>query len=999
MWVRYFTEEPNLRELAAIPGANDALAANSSKTITQAELNESLDTPNSEFLPKLFRCDVPVTAEDSQFVLLFAKRRSEKELDAAAPVIFRFAIRYAYNFENDVREIMSGGSEEGATRLRLWGPVSSVLSSMPDKYQEDVGFLKRRVFEILAKNQADAMGIPLFDEIAGECAGNACERELGERDLPELMYFVHYFWCWVHVSSMQDGANSDVRARTCLKILGALMKLDVSVIAQMPAEMIERFVKSAIPSLEACFVDDLEKDLWVEYGDKVLAVLKLIASVNVNFMRLVLNNQSIGVIAYYLGWLIDRFPVVDFMCSGPVYKDEIRLFSKEDDADSKGQIRRMEFCGVKTFETPVPLPKLCGKVEDKNQFAARYSKDVLGTTIDGSQVLKTIAARIGDLSVFSESIDFVKTVIGSMFEFVEGVLNETNEQPVHLQTSSERVVSSMLLLMVTVLDHIEEKVRFGALKRINGFQRMLSSFVFSREFVLWQATASLEDLSFYGVVRNAVFGFLGRSFLSGGDVAVLCLETFEFFLVVATPEMGDEVMSFLVDLFRADPNLFLEALTKTRVLECLVNFSFMLQAENIEMVKKEVDARYVQYMNQSRVEVFRLWDFLTQYKPLLSFCLMEPCFIKFFFTLLCEPGVQEYAIEIILRSLMLKSDQEGQFTLLFGEMDKLFQEAHLHKNDQEWIDLLVRLINRLPKVFACNRQLLPYIRQWKWMISASGLVMIADDLKQAERLVNVVLRAFRPITTGNLAFRKAVAQQPMKTICTRLENEMFGSRTVDLLLELVFECDFSMEKPPRMAEIGNQKILSYVHMATKHLPEHHKIFTYIGRVCLPSVLNKLKVFKSNLLIHGLRYIKTFESDLDCSEDQRASVNAMLNLFSIVSSFVFHWKTFFEAISMMKPVKNRCRAWWTSQLISTFTNILSSSSEIHAPSSFFHFDGRGTALILPSTINSAVVENGLTFLTKFELGSVIGKTDRFCSLFWFEIANGPTVSVLLSTDRR
>ena len=130
MWVRHFTADVNIENLAVIPGAEAALAACSAKAIVNPDdLNESLEVPNGQFLPEIFKCNVPITESDEQFILLLSRNLQEKALDAAAPAIFRLAIRFSYRFGSDLEELLQNGNQEIESRLKFWAVLSKVLSA------------------------------------------------------------------------------------------------------------------------------------------------------------------------------------------------------------------------------------------------------------------------------------------------------------------------------------------------------------------------------------------------------------------------------------------------------------------------------------------------------------------------------------------------------------------------------------------------------------------------------------------------------------------------------------------------------------------------------------------------------------------------------------------------------------------------------------------------------------------------------------------------------
>jgi hypothetical protein len=95
-----------------------------------------------------------------------------------------------------------------------------------------------------------------------------------------------------------------------------------------------------------------------------------------------------------------------------------------------------------------------------------------------------------------------------------------------------------------------------------------------------------------------------------------------------------------------------------------------------------------------------------------------------------------------------------------------------------------------------------------------------------------------------------------------------------------------------------------------------------------------------LLVSILKFIQSLPNRPTAAEGRNESIMILLRLFQTVSASVFDWKPFFQLIGTMRPINNCC-PWWNMLLIPSVTNLVSLSSSIETPSSFFHFTGQKT----------------------------------------------------------
>jgi hypothetical protein len=272
-------------------------------------------------------------------------------------------------------------------------------------------------------------------------------------------------------------------------------------------------------------------------------------------------------------------------------------------------------------------------------------------------------------------------------------------------------------------------------------------------------------------------------------------------------------------------------------------------------------------ISESRIQLLKFIDLLSQETECRLFAFREPSLNEILFSMLFESGWQDLALKLIGRGLKQICTNSNQFASIFQQISKLLQECLNNKNDQQWIDLLLRFLPILQKRFQRNRTLRSYVDRFNVLIDLAILPSISDELRDRIDLANSILKCSRSICSGSAFLRKKLSQLPMKTIVELIKELDFGIPPVNLFLELIFEIDISLTNLPDTAEILNAKLLPQIHEATQHLSLRSEIFQFLHSICQKSQINQLKVFRSHFLISILEYIRSFP-DCNCTSDER-----------------------------------------------------------------------------------------------------------------------------------
>jgi hypothetical protein len=746
----------------------------------------------------------------------------------------------------------------------------------------------------------------------------------------EIRYLV--FWC--------GEADSD-RFKDCVRIVKSLAK------GKVIAELVDRldFASGLLSTGFNVFglsfaYAQLPEDVF-EFGCAFIDLMKCLVNVSDQCAMLVWEHQMLSFIVFFVAWTLDRFPFISFQLTGQEQPDEAEAKLFESNTDRA----RYEFASEGTFPVGIEF--------DQEQLEVWDLDERLGQNPQIDRLLRNLVELAG--LRFGEK--FVFTVLETMFDF-------PTVTKLVFKNGREVVQTSLFCVLVCFIHRLPKAIILRILPGIQGFKRLLASPVFRKKFYFWTSEPNSPEMTFCRTLRKMIW----RLFISFGDVAFCDID------VDVCPQAVGEFVEFLAAAYEENGDVM-------RFVDQLIRLSRRLHGQHIELVSQNVAKMFVVKTGQARTQLLNFYKLMAEDQEGKSVLFRKPEFSSLLFEHLFVPALQDLVLELLGMGFV------GQaLDHLFGELQKLFQEALKHKGEAQWIALMQKCLRILSHCLESNRQMLRYCDQFNFLVDGSMLVTISDDL------VKDFLQCCVPIARGSPYWRKKVAKFPMRQVAKTLMKKEIDSETINLFLGLIFESPISIDNFPKTAEISNQKILPFLHEITCHLPVHIELFSFFDSICALSATNKLRVYRSRFLISILKYIQSFGSRAIELPENQQSVNILFTLFATVSTLVFQWKLFFESISSMRPVKGY-RSWWTIHLVSAFSAIFASSTG-ETPPSFFNLDGRKSGVKQMGTIDCSEFESGLTFMVHFELGQC--QTGKSC-LWLMHTTDGQRLTLTFDAD--
>ena len=997
IWVKCFTSEiprkdtqfSNFQELHSI------LSNLTCHEYTKQDINQESKLPEENFFAQLFGLDQDIQPNNpyDQLVLFLKDNirtfdRGEKEVTLVIPLVYRYLIHYMYQLPTLyskalVQEEEEEDGEEVQSVLNNILPLLHLLLKQQQTFlnTEEILQLISPLFNVIqnyfVNDFKQPNGITFIDEFNSQILtfflAYTSNSPTTSEFLPIFHFYIKYYDFWVK----KRGTSNFHFLHDCTLIPKAFINFPVSFAQKYYDDLFLPMMQTGMNLLSFIYlhVDENNSDQdTFKLGMSFMKILNYIAELGPSYATKVWNHQMFHFIVSFVIWTIDHFNFASFEITTVFDETEMKLISP-DFQKSLPIIKPpiYEFITDKTFPSHLVINIHKDPLNDPDQLT-QYAITGVHNMVNSKPNLKELMNILISFARFNSSDMYLSIFTDVSLKFARSYLNDKN--PEMLKPLSNRTLLSMEITFFTVqlLSNSPIETVSSALAQINGFKMLLSNYAFSPHHNMWTSSSECEDLGFFCLIRNSIFKLLCSCFVHVPQHAPGVLIAVGEIFKNSSPQMADEANKLLSILFKSNPTDFLKAMTSTDLPEIIVDYQMRLQSMQLKLIEDDIDPKFIGFVGQSRVQILHLIDLFLFHDQTRCFLFCSMTFVQMLFHLLFEPMIQEFVLALIKKGLQLDSGAFDKrmvrtpFDNLFPNIRDLFKESLKHRDHDQWIKLIQVFLKIMSEILVINRQsVLNHVSQFNFMEDASQLPSIATELNAHIEIVNNVLKCFIPLLQANVETQKRAAQFPMTTICKEISGLPFGEKTIDLLLEMIFEQPTPLSNLPKQAEIHNQKMLPFLHESTKHLEEHPKIFQFIAHICSPSVTNKLKVFRSKMPITILKYIQSFPRQSDITPSQQNSINALLTLFMTVSSFVFQWKTFFESIRCMRPINQNNRAWWTGLLISCFTNILSSMTH-ESPSSFFHFDGRHTGIALPS-IECTNFSNGLSFMVRFELGAV------------------------------
>jgi len=989
IWVKWFTTELPKQNSALVqfPNLISLLQTLSEKQISRTNINEDRDCSDEEYFIQIFQLDSPIPPEFDRLTQILGntssfKQKIDKIYTIFAPYIFQSLILFMHQFPSLFSKSLNNDSLSQADLLTLTS-LFHIALQIPNQFHDDLFFLLRPFFCILNDSlKSDTVNECIFckhyfsEILSTTLSFIMSNHEISSDKLTVYEYTVNYFVYW-NQQYMKDAFDYQ-QLLDITRIILTYINLDLSILSSTIDKVLIPIISSSLNLLSFIFLNTNPKnelsDIF-KLGINVLRLLKHVSDVSISLEQYIWNHPMIHFLVAFTAWTLDKYPIISWVPTTQFDPNELELLSiKFKQSLPAITIPVFEFVSDATFSSPIVLSAQSYAVHDENQ-ATQFCFSGVHEIIASKRPVLKLAETLASLVSYSHSSSFLQSYISASLEMSKQLCEKQLYQS-QLSSPPELLATSLTFFTVQFLMLCNKNTVSDSLQMFGGYQALIKSYAFNPQHNLWSLKTDAQDLGFFCLLRTSIFQLFGLLFLEVPQHSSSVLSSIRSLLIESSPQMVDEAIKFLTTLFRSNPNYFVDAMSKTLLESALVQYHITTQSMALKIIDDPKFKHFMPNLGQSRILAFHFLDIFLRIDTARYYLYSRANFVSLLFHLLFEPMTQNYAIDLLKRGLCLDAGSftddpsSNPFDLIFPIFQSLANVSIEHINSFEWKSLMTRVYETMRDVLSINRKsLLLYVDDHKFMESASDIVKCINNEIERIEFANIVLMSFIPLTQANPQMRKQLAQEPMKNIMISLQGTKFGSTTIELLLQLVFETPIGFPRLNKSAEIRNQKILLHIHEMSKHLPEHSSVFEYVAHVCLLSVTNKLKIYQSKLPIAILRFITAFPCAGSITPQEWCSINALVKVFSTVSSFVFKWKTFFEGIKAMRAIDKEHRAWWVTLLVSTFTNILSSISH-EAPSSFIYFDGRHSGIELP-TIPISLFLKGWSFMIRFELSSVYG----------------------------
>ncbi|OHS97284.1 hypothetical protein TRFO_09568 [Tritrichomonas foetus] len=1050
-WVKWFTF-PVQRNSAIITDDNNLvsiLAKIPDRKFSKKELNIPDGVKEEMHFAKLFNLYQPFEKDDPYTELvryISDTNRAPDYFPALSPFLYQYLIRYMFQITTIMNKAVKN-DESVINILDQFLVLLEIFIQVPSAFDDIIPLLEPILIIINDLYTPNSLPISppflctfLLNFFTVLVQITTTDQSDSEVRTPIYLIYIRCYKFWL---SLYGRPEFDKNALLlCVQIQMAFCHLNPIYAVAHDTDIIDQILRegfnfiSFITNLDIC--SNTPDDVF-ELGFTFLEFVKYVIDLKPSFAKKVWGHQMFYLTANFIYWSVNRFPLIEFETTKDFDQDELLLIN-----EYFRKLRyptKFEFLTEKTFQKKIESDVVTSTIRDSNQILQYITKDVHGYISKRPQLLRI-------LKIY-QSFSYHPSASTFFMRFAKASLTEANFtiSPKHIRLDHLCSVSSTNFFIIQIFLSSSLNIIAEALEKISGYKMLVKNFVFDTKYNMWSSKPESLDLDFFYLVRFYIYALYAKVFSNLPDSANLVLDAVCELFDNASPMIVDETIKFLTILFRSNPEWFFSILSKSTLLNSLIEYQYDLQAlhlfinddsseinsikrkdknmknsskdaaqptniqketeilneninneninnestnnenisnENINngnnenmsikdtrnnscIYKSQSDFNiWNQQIGQSRIRALQLLDLFASCDANPSYVYDNQDFIQLIVNLLFEPKMQEYGLHFIRMGLMLHNSVN-----IFKELMPLLKEARKHKNDLQWIHLIKRI---LEVFYICLRDigknfpfLLENILNFNFMEETSLLSSLSDDLETRIDLVNKIMNNYIFITKGNSELQKRVSLKPAQNIYESIAGLQFGDETIEIILNLIFEKPILLKntKEIKNAEIQNQKLLVFLHDSIKHLPQHSHVFKFIARVCYHSLTNKLKVFQSDMPICILKYIRSFQN----SKEKKESIDAFLDLFSYVSSFMVKWKTFFESIQSMRPIQSKYRAWWTQNLVQTYTDILSSANH-QFPSSFFQFDGNKSRLELPE-IPCSLFSNGFTLMFRFELGSNLG----------------------------
>ena len=678
----------------------------------------------------------------------------------------------------------------------------------------------------------------------------------------------------------------------------------------------------------------------------------------------VLKDKSyIEILAKFVYWTSDLFPVLKIQSETKTFDSfEMKTISPE---------------WIETLNVRVPpVMEFTAKTFPQDLDFSDVKKRYMGNLAAGEpkylELFKNVRQLLKMMILFGEeSPTFVLDLMKSMVSLVYFDVPEDN---LHLR-------AMRLYTLLCILSSVPLTVKCAVSLEMGLVGQLVKSFVFKPQYSFVTITKQTDDLVLFGTVKEAILAFFAALF---HEQPLAILDHFAILVDEGHGPLIDQILDMLEICRQQDKVLFANSLVKSKFTVALSRYDVMLQSAQLLLMNQK-NTKWVDIFVEHRKHMLRFIVNLICDEETAPYVYCCEFVVAALFHHLYEGSMMKWSLDAIRAGFVLKiatpignstpcqtmlpflcsclktvldsGDEARSLSLLNGLLVVL--TSGLKANQKELISLAERF------------HLWESVSQLPWKILENPTTNRDMKVQGINRFLYMISALARD---HNEEIQKALLSSHdcyLERLAKLLSTIDYGEETVDALLTLLLEQEVSFRNLPTFVELKFCQALPFIHLASKHLPFHAKIFGFVKEMCAPSFANTLRVFETTMPSLCLRFLMQFSDPQTMSATSKESVSVLLDLYQLVSTRLFKPETFGLMVSMLRQTTEQDRRpWYVSKILQSVDDILGKQTT-ELPSSFFHFEGRNSGLIIPP-LTFKETQKAMTYICRFQLDEVMLK---------------------------
>lgn len=847
--------------------------------------------------------------------------------------------------------------------------------------------------------------------------------------LPIITFLLIYFsthWPLIGTASIPDDSLQNLK-----KITSIILRIPIPLMISDSLNFMNIIISDSSHFFDIICSSKLfsqQTETVFQIGISVIKILTLLAQNNDNLKFRISNDIHSRSLILFVLWVLDHFTLTDFSYQQELHTPLSGLISQAIWTDSEKKDNfAFEFITQETFKEPFidtiddqTNESIYNSINDDNseqsppvvvtseekKFHLKFDynspftmnrNDLLSNNFNLSKYFKpqhTFLITTIRLFLLEMSNDdkFLTDFVSSYFSLMDQIINKDESLYERFGIEKHSLLLSFhffIILLFTQMESCDLKKIIS--NQTNGWPVIFHQLFFSPLINHW-VDPTTDYYQFCFDIRRVITVFALQCFkISKQGNNEPMFKALHDLFSQSEPEIFDEGISIFSQLFKINPNQFVEVSTSTKIIEMFINQSIRLQSIHISFIEDK--NCMVDFVKQTRIDLFNFIDLFLLESSSTCFFFKTPFFVRYLVSLLFEKNVEVFATNLIQKGMLLSDIHE-----IFKSVHFLLQQALNNMNDLNWIRMLNIFLIGIRNAFNLNRsKIMKTLKDQDILLELSQMsktIIITnkemfdekhyDPQSEYVKFIKNVLSLVLILSHGSHSYASYIASNHiiLENISKGLSMIDFQSDILNILLELIFEKQMDIDSLPNTAEIKNHYALPFVFNSTKHLEIHFVLIRFLTEVCTDSISNRLRVFQSQLPNLIIDQITQFLKQAEFSPNLEQSICESIKLFSVVSKYVFNVSTLYKCICAFKILRENQRMWWTGQLISLFIDYLKNASSTSSPASFFYLDGFQTYFDIPPFSVSSIAK-GLSFVCRIELDSYRSNSSKKSPLLYIE----------------